>query len=224
MKALIDLFFPRYCVCCGDADIDLCTPCLASLLVGEDRAHQWQILTLTDDVPVWSVGEYCGVLRRFVLAAKHQDSFKAGVFLEEIGFHLGWVCARSAVWAGVGEEHACLWIVPAPSRFRRRFAGREVVLPLACGVARGLASGLGVRCEVVEACRLRWGTGSQSGRSGRDRREGRVGSMRSVVDIPPGVGVVCVDDIVTTGATIREMARSLRCEPLAVLCLARVGS
>jgi putative purine/pyrimidine phosphoribosyl transferase len=38
---------------------------------------------------------------------------------------------------------------------------------------------------------------------------GRMGSMRALAVPGPGVRVVAVDDVVTTGATIREMERVL---------------
>ena len=101
--------------------------------------------------------------------------------------------------------------MPAPSSWGRRLRGRQVALPLARGVARGLALGCppGVRVRVVDAVALRAGAGSQSGKAGAARTVGRMGSMRARVVAPVGALVVAVDDVVTTGATIREMERVL---------------
>jgi hypothetical protein len=46
-----------------------------------------------------------------------------------------------------------------------------------------------------------------------------MGSMRARAEVPAGVLVVAVDDVVTTGATIREMERVLgRLDGVAALC------
>jgi len=86
-----------------------------------------------------------------------------------------------------------------------------VALPLARAVARALAAGArpGVRVRVVDAARLRVGATSQSGKAGAQRTVGRMGSMRALAVPGPGVRVVAVDDVVTTGATVREMERVL---------------
>ncbi|MDN6565725.1 MAG: hypothetical protein L0K65_01575, partial [Actinomyces sp.] len=63
------------------------------------------------------------------------------------------------------------------------------------------------RTRVVEPVALRPFTGSQSGRSGGERRSGRLDSMVTRLEVPAGVGVVLADDVVTTGATLRELAR-----------------
>lgn len=93
---------------------------------------------------------------------------------------------------------------------------------LADGVACGICEQRGVRALVVQACALKWWVGSQAGRSGSERRYGRVGTMRARVSIPPDVGVVIVDDVVTTGATIREMRRVLGETVMGVLALCQV--
>ena len=102
-----------------------------------------------------------------------------------------------------------MWVVPAPSSWKRRLRGRQVAMPLARAVARALAASArpGVRVRVVDAVRLRVGASSQSGKAGAQRTVGRMGAMRALAVPPRGVLVVAVDDVVTTGATIREMER-----------------
>ena len=71
----------------------------------------------------------------------------------------------------------------------------------------------------VDAVRLRVGATSQSGKAGAQRTVGRMGSMRALVVPGPGVRVVAVDDVVTTGATVREMERVLGgLDAVATLC------
>ena len=120
-----------------------------------------------------------------------------------------------------------VWVVPAPSSWGRRLRGRQVALPLARGVARGLASvaPAGLRVCVVDALALRVGAGSQSGKAGAARVVGRMGAMRARVAVPMDAIVIAVDDVVTTGATIREMERALgRLDGVAALCRPRLIS
>ena len=94
-------------------------------------------------------------------------------------------------------------------------------MPLARAAARALAASArpGVRVRVVDAVRLRVGASSQSGKVGAQRTVGRIGSMRALAVPGHGVLVVAVDDVVTTGATIREMERVLgRIDAVAAIC------
>ena len=120
-----------------------------------------------------------------------------------------------------------MWVGPAPSSWKRRLRGRQVAMPLACAVARALAASAqpGVRVRVVDAVRLRVGASSQSGKAGAARVVGRMGAMRARVAVPMGTIVIAVDDVVTTGATIREMERALgRLDGVAALCRPRLIS
>ena len=171
------------------------------------------------------MGDYAGSLRHIILAAKHSSHTDLSDFLDEAGARLGaalggvlGVAGAPAAASGSLEGRAScaggavdVWVVPAPSSWKRRLRGRQVALPLAHAVARALAAGArpGVRVRVVDAVRLRIGATSQSGKAGAQRTVGRMGSMRALAVPGPGVRVVAVDDVVTTGATIREMERVL---------------
>lgn len=185
-------------------------------------------------VPGVVLGDYSDPLRRIVLSAKHSPRADVTDFLDRAGVRLGAsLCAVLGLEPASGEgaragrssalsaSESQVWVVPAPSSWKRRLRGRQVAMPLARAVARGLASRgrEGVRVRVVDAVRLRVGATSQSGKAGPQRMVGRMGSMRALV-IPRGdVRVIAVDDVVTTGATIREMERVLGgLDGVAALC------
>lgn len=213
---------PVQCAGCRAWDEVLCPSC-------RRRAQAEPIPTVVDgargDLPALAMGDYAGSLRHIILAAKHSSCTDLSDFLDEAGARLG--TALGGVLGVVGSPAAAVgtsagrvpstgsavdvWVVPAPSSWKRRLRGRQVALPLACAVARALAAGArpGVRVRVVDAVRLRIGATSQSGKAGAQRTVGRMGSMRALAVPGPGVLVVAVDDVVTTGATIREMERVL---------------
>ena len=224
VEGFLGAVLPVQCVGCGAWDEVLCPSCrswacaqpLPTSLEGARGA-----------IPGLVLGEYSGALRRIILGAKHAARTDVDDFLDEAGATLGaslWRVvggASSPAWvrgSGRGRDRrggaaAQVWVVPAPSSWGRRLRGRQVALPLARGVARGLAlgspPGVRVRVRVVDAVALRAGAGSQSGKAGAARTVGRMGSMRARVVAPAGALVVAVDDVVTTGATIREMERVL---------------
>lgn len=216
--ALLDVVLPVQCVGCGTWDVRLCPGC-AALASGP---ADWGVLegpTRGRDLGVWTLGEYADRLRGIVLAAKHRPAVDLGVFLVEAGRTL----AQGIVAAGVLGRVSETWVVAAPSGWRRRHRGQLVAPVLARGVAQGIAEGTGGISRVVDVAGLRPFTGSQSGRSGGERRSGRLDSMVGRVRVPGDVAVVLADDVVTTGATLRELARVCGPGTVAAAALCRVG-
>ena len=216
--SLLEVVLPVQCVGCGQWDTLLCPGCAA---LAEGSA-EWEVLdgpTRSSDLGVWSLGEYAGRLRGIVLAAKHRPAVDLTGFLGAAGRTLGHGIVAAGVLAGARE----VWVVPAPSGWRRRYRDQMVAPVVADGVAREVAVSAGIRTRVVEPVALRPFTGSQSGRSGGERRSGRLDSMVTRLEVPAGVGVVLADDVVTTGATLRELARVCGPGTVAAATLCRVG-
>ena len=221
-RGFVGALLPVQCAGCRAWDEVLCPSC-RSLASGP--AHVASIDGVRGPLPLVVMGDYDGPLRRIVLAAKHSARTDLSDFLDEAGARLGTalggvlgVAGSPAAAVGSLEGRAPstggaveVWVVPAPSSWKRRLRGRQVALPLARAVARAVAAGArpGVRVRVVDAVRLRIGATSQSGKAGAQRTVGRMGSMCALAVPGPGVLVVAVDDVVTTGATIREMERVL---------------
>jgi ComF family protein len=107
-------------------------------------------------------------------------------------------------------------VVPVPLEPRRE---RERGYNQAALLARRL--GLEVRTDLVRRVRA---TGTQTGLGGRERRA----NVRNAFACPRPVGgtVLLVDDVMTTGATVNEVARMLRrsgARRIEVATLTRVG-
>lgn len=221
-RGFVGALLPVQCSGCRAWDEVLCPSC-RSLASGP--AHVASIDGVRGPLPLVVMGDYDGPLRRIILAAKHSSRTDLSDFLDEAGARLGTalggvlgVAGSPAAAVGSLEGRAPstggavdVWVVPAPSSWKRRLRGRQVALPLARAVARALAAGArpGARVRVVDAVRLRIGATSQSGKAGAQRTVGRMGSMYALAVPGPGVLVVAVDDVVTTGATVREMERVL---------------
>ena len=219
-RGLIGAILPVQCGGCRAWDEVLCPSCRR---LAQVEPTPTLIEGARGDIPALAMGDYAGPLRRIVLTAKHSARTDVTDFLDEAGARLGASLARvlgvvgsPASAGGFRQGRAScaggaveVWVVPAPSSWKRRLRGRQVAMPLARAVARALAASArpGVRVRVVDAVRLRVGASSQSGKAGAQRTVGRMGAMRALAVPPRGVLVVAVDDVVTTGATIREMER-----------------
>jgi len=105
--------------------------------------------------------------------------------------------------AAVGGELPPL-IVPVPLHRQRL---RERGYNQALEIARPLARSLGLRLDPGCCIRTR-PTSPQAGLGGRARRRNIAGAF-TVVRVPQAAHVAIVDDVMTTGGTVAEMAAAL---------------
>lgn len=211
-----NLLYPIQCAGCGKWDQNLCPYCwmiadqspALSALDGPDAVPQ---------IPLWSLGDYGQELRQIILAAKHDPGRDLDSFL----FHSGARLGDSAAMNLAGSSGP-IWVVPAPSSWRRRWDRHEITGKIAEGLAAGIQTTLGCALvSIVPAVKLRTGAQSQSSRSQQGRHLGRQGMMRLQLAPPPNTAVVVVDDVATTGATLTEIIRCLGLNVQVAAVLAR---
>lgn len=238
-RELAGLLLPAQCPGCGAWDEVLCPEC-ASLAEGPPLLAEFALDSASvlpgphangvggHAVPIAALGPYDAELRRIIVSAKHSRAFGAEGFLARAGEVLGSVLGEALASGSSREEgeegrdSEPFWIVPAPPSWRRRLLGRQVTPLLASGVARGIARTSGFDTRVVEAVGTRPGASSQAGRGALGRRRERRGTMRARTALPPPGRLVLVDDVLTTGATMRELARASG-GAAAIAVLARVA-
>jgi predicted amidophosphoribosyltransferase len=199
-SALVGIVVPPLCAACGapcDADAPVCERCSAAVARLSPLSA-----TVPGIGPVWAAAPYEGVARELVGALKFRGRIRvAGLMAGRMGDPPGGFPAGTLVP-----------VPPAPARLRAR--GFDP----AAESARALASLTGVPAA---ACLRRADGPRQVGRERAERLADppRVHPVRGVPD-----AAVLVDDVLTTGATLRACAAALRragCENVAALVFAR---
>jgi len=206
------VLLPALCVACegvltGD-DRGLCAHCRSRLLplsgpccprcgVPADSDADGPCLTCVADPPpqggtvVWGV--YDGVLRRTVLALKHHGH-------DELARGLGWRLAARIVLAPWSGEIDAVVAVPSHGlrQFRRGWSAAGLL-------AREVAAALG---QPLIPALLRHGLRRQTGRTRAQRRRLPRGSF-SARRLARHRTLLLVDDVCTTGTTLRRAAETL---------------
>ncbi len=190
LAALLDLLLPGSCGGCAAPGPGWCAGCAARL-----GPLRWPMLP--GGPPVVAAGRYRGPLRTAVLAYKERGRRDLAGPLAAL---LGPALARAAGSAQV-------WLVPAPSRpAAARARGGDHVLRLCRHLARADA---GLR--VSPALRLGRQARDSVGLDAAARVANLSGRLRvDTRELPPArAAVIVVDDVVTTGATLRACRSAL---------------
>lgn len=207
MNSLLDFWLPSECVLCRKPPAALCSGCRANF--------PFRLRKVRRAVEGFSVCDYQGSAVDLVHAYKRGGSKSLAKFMAQ---PLADLIAKQLPNAGEYQQGRVLRLVPVPSRrdsFRRR--GFVPARMLAESIASQLRKRHGIRAHVAPMVSLTRRVQDQAALNLIQRQSNLSMAMRSVRFRGPSarVGslnqdtVVMVDDVITTGSTLREMARAL---------------
>lgn len=193
-KIILDLLFPPKCPFCGRVEdrAEICPACRRELPWTED-GEQEQTLPgkLRCVAPLW----YEGLAREGLLRFKFQGASGAADVL-------GQLIAASAAERYPGEFDTVTWVPVSRKRLRRRgYDQSRLLTEAACRLWETRPAAL------LEKTR---DNPAQSSLSDAAARRANVLGIYRAAPEAAGKRILLVDDIVTTGATLQECARTLR--------------
>lgn len=155
------------------------------------------------------LGRYEGVLRRMILETKFTAWRRVG---RDLGIRLGASLGHELEDAGVQGQ--TVWLVPVAMAWPRRLSrGIDHATVLARGVREGLEHIGNMNTIVLNQALGRRHRPTQVGTQARDRWPNVRDSMWVRPRVVPGMSkadvVVLIDDIKTTGATLRAASRAI---------------
>lgn len=206
--AFLDLVLGSACLLCGTPGRVLCRRCDASLPSRAGPA--WPTPVPAGLVRPASAGEYADALRTLVVEHKERTRLALAA---PLGRLLAAAVLDADAAAGDGGRDTDLVLVPVPSHPAVvRARGHDPVRRMALAAA-GRVRRSGRRARVVPLLGVLTRPEDQAGLGATARAENVSGRFR----VRPHVGigregrprVVLVDDVVTTGSTLREAQRAL---------------
>jgi predicted amidophosphoribosyltransferase len=217
--SLLDLLLPAPCVGCGRTGPVACQDCAAALRVPARAVRPSP--EPPGLPPCFAVAAYEGVARELLLGAKERGVVGLmPVLADALTNAVG--CALAVV--PLGRPVVLVSVPSRPAAIRSR--GDDVVLRLARDVAaRARRHGRPVR--VAPVLRHVREVRDSAGLGAADRAvnlAGALGVRSAGSRLLRGAAVVVVDDLMTTGATVAEASRALRCAGASVSAAATVAA
>lgn len=211
---LLALFLKSNCPLCDrPADAELCQSCQRQLLRCQlvNPSHLWQ-----GELPVFVWGSYGGVLKRAIAALKYDNH-------PHLARPLGHWLAQTWLKSPVGTQAKKLTVVPIPLHAvklkKRGYNQAELIAQSFCDVT-------GYKQQPFGLERMRE-TEAQFGLSVQAREQNLTDALKigkSFQKSPPTSPVLLVDDIYTTGATVRSAAQALQKRGIGVYGVVAIAS
>lgn len=196
IASLRELIFPVRCLGCDQLGISICSQC-------RKFWHPRIITTWShakDKFPIYSSIPYSPIAGRVLLGAKENSLQLADNLLASALLHS---------LRGARTQNHIDFLIPIPSRKSvARKRGRQFITTLSRSI--GAVENLPTEEVLAHTRKVR----DQSNLDAKDRAKNLEGALTSLRFISGRA--VLIDDLVTTGATLNEAARALRCQGITV--------
>ena len=196
---LQDLIFPPTCGHCGRVDFRFCPACLRELEQAPMALSQMRVESLD---ALRATGGHHGVIQNAVHAFKYDDARELAAPLADRLFK-----ALRLLNLPIDA------LVPVPL-FADRHAERGYNQSELLCQQLALKTGIPARPTVIERIRQ---TSQQATLSGFERQDNVKDAFAASADVM-GLSVLLVDDVATSGSTLRECAKALRQQAAGPIC------
>ena len=203
LEEFLNLVLPTQCAICGTSGSSICQDCQNEYFYQPRRVSRF-------DLSGFSSCLYEKEVAAVIQAAK-EDGQTA--ILKTMAKSMAKSMAKIITTFAPADS---IYLVPIPSKKSSTLnRGYNPTTLLAAGVARHLAQDFNLLVKVGDILKLNRDVLDQASLSGQERRNNLIGAMSLKKNLErqsvSNLGAVwLVDDVVTTGATIREAARCLR--------------
>ena len=191
--ALSEIIFPSRCLGCRQLGIKICSICRA---MWHPHIYRTQVTSQKNTFPVYSAVEYSRVAARVLLGSKESGLLDADQLIAQALTH-----SLSYMYGEIGIAD----LVPVPSRkMATRRRGRDFISSHTVLLAKSPPVPTRHLLRHIRSVK------DQSSLNAIERQRNLAGSLECMkraerVNIP----VIIVDDVITTGATLREAGRAL---------------
>lgn len=196
LEGLGQLLFPTRCFGCGVVGISICSTC-------RSQWHPHYYSTNIGALHVHSAIIYSPIASKIILAAKENGLKAADKLIIDSIVH---------VLTQAKFENRDIKLVPIPSSISaRRRRGRSFVVDLTNQIGKQTS------LPVLDALELTRKVRDQSLLLAKARASNMNGAIALKSGAYPRGDLILIDDVVTTGATLREAARALHAQGFPVL-------
>jgi predicted amidophosphoribosyltransferase len=190
---LSNLVFPTRCYGCNVLGVNICSTCRREWIPHYYRTH-------ANTLNVHSAVIYSSVASKIILAAKENGLQGADDLLIAAIVH---VLNKAQLDKNISNKD-CFTLVPVPSsKHARRRRGRSFIVDITNTISQ--ITGIGVN-DCLQVSR---GVSDQSGLSRVQRSSNMLGAFSLKSGAVLRGDAIVIDDVITTGATLREAARAL---------------
>jgi ComF family protein len=190
-EELLNIILPTRCIWCRELGSAICNQCSFKINQPVRTVHRIGING-------YAINEYSDDIATLISEFKETPQSSLASFI-----------STAMIPALKNFDLDNVVLVPMPSK-KKSFAKRgfNPAQLLARQVSKKLFSQFGIRVRVYNCLQITRDVNDQAALSGSARRINLNGSMSSL-NIPIGYSAILIDDVITSGATLREAKRSL---------------
>ncbi len=206
LRSFFDVILPRKCSGCKEVlqadETSICKQCLQSIkpideeLIKQEFKKSFQPSNIISNFTSLFVFEKESILQQVIHSIKYDKQFNTGITL-------GKMFAKKHT--NLLEEWAIDLIIPIPLHHLKK---AERGFNQSDFIAKGIAKGSKIKLSTNAVKRIRY-TESQTGFNKVEREENMSNAFKvKKENLVEGRNILLVDDVITTGATIRECGKA----------------